>query len=59
MLLYVGWSPITVPVIGAGIPGFEGIGGHAIGVACVISVLGAYGYWRLHRRITAQSEGQP
>jgi MFS family permease len=59
MLLYVGWSPITVPVIGAVIPGFEGIGGHAIGVACVISVLGAYGYWRLHRRITAQSEGQP
>ncbi len=52
MLLYVGWSPVALPGIGVQLPGFPGIGGHVMGVACVISLLGAYGYWRLHRRMT-------
>ena len=52
MLLYVGWSPVALPGIGVQLPGFSGIGGHVMGVACVISLLGAYGYWRLHRRMS-------
>jgi MFS family permease len=51
MLLYVGWSQLTIPVLGVRLPPFEGIGAHAIGLACVLGALGSLGYWRLHRRI--------
>jgi hypothetical protein len=36
------------------LPGFEGIGGHTIGVACLIGTLGALGYWQLHRHISGR-----
>ena len=51
MLLYVGWGSIELG--GLRVPAFEGIGAHAIGLACVISTLGTLGYWRLHRRMSA------
>ncbi len=50
MLLYVGWAPVELPGLGLGIPGFEGLGGQTIGVACLVGSLGALGYWQLHRR---------
>ncbi len=53
MLLYVGWSPLELSVLGLEVPGFAGIGAHAIGVACGISLCGAFGYWRLYRRMAA------
>jgi hypothetical protein len=52
MLLYVGWASAELPVLGLRIPGFEGLGGHTIGVACLVGALGALGYWQLHRRVS-------
>jgi hypothetical protein len=52
MLLYVGWASTELPGLGLGIPGFEGLGGHTIGVACLVGAFGALGYWQLHRRLS-------
>jgi hypothetical protein len=54
MLLYVGWDPAVLPGLGLRLPGFGGIGGHAIGVACIIATLGSLGYGQLHRQISRQ-----
>lgn len=40
--------------LGLRLPGFEGLGGHLIGVACLIGTFGALGYWRLHRQVSRQ-----
>ncbi len=55
MLLYVGWAAVELPVIGGEVPGFEGLGGHLIGLACLFGSFGAVGYWRLHRMVSSQS----
>jgi hypothetical protein len=54
MLLYVGWASQKLPGLGLHLSGFEGIGGHTIGVACLIGTLGTLGYWRLHRHISSR-----
>ena len=54
MLLYLGWASAELPVFGLRLPGFEGLGGHLIGLACLIGTFGALGYWRLHRRVSSQ-----
>ena len=54
MLLYLGWASAELPALGLRLPGFEGLGGHLIGVACLIGSFGALGYWRLHRQVSRQ-----
>jgi len=54
MLLYVGWASFDVPGLGLRLPGFEGLSGHLIGLACGVGTLGALGYWQLHRRVSRQ-----
>jgi hypothetical protein len=52
ILLYVGWGSLQLG--GLHVPGFDGIGGHAIGLACAISTVGTIGYWRLHRHMSGE-----
>jgi hypothetical protein len=54
MLLYVGWASAELPGLGLRLPGFEGLGGHLIGLACLVGTIGTLGYWQLHRRISRQ-----
>jgi MFS family permease len=54
MALYVGWTAAELPVSGLRLPGFEGLGGHLIGLACLTGILGTLGYWRLHRLVSSQ-----
>jgi MFS family permease len=54
MLLYVGWSPIELPLLGLRLPEFPGIGGHAIGLACLFSAAATLGYGRLHREVAGE-----
>jgi hypothetical protein len=54
MLLYVGWASAELPGLGLRLPGFEGLGGHLIGLACLVGTFGALGYWQLARRIPSQ-----
>jgi MFS family permease len=55
MLLYVGWGAFDLPALSISLPAFDGLGGHAIGLACLLGAVGALGYWRLHRQIAGAS----
>jgi MFS family permease len=59
MALYLGWAAAELPVAGIRLPGFQGLGGHLIGLACLVGSLGAVGYWRLHRRVSSQLGSSP
>lgn len=59
MLLYVGWAPAELPGLGLRLPGLEGLGAHTIAVAGSIGVLGALGYWELHRRASRRIGSSP
>jgi MFS family permease len=59
MLLYVGWAAAELPGLGLELPGFEGLGGHTIGVACLVGIFGTLGYWQLHRRVSSQLGSSP
>ena len=54
MLLYLGWASFVLPGVGLRLPGFEGLGGHLIGFACLVGAFGALGYWRLARGVGSQ-----
>jgi hypothetical protein len=54
MLLYLGWASSELPGLGLRLPGFEGLGSHLIGLACLVGSFGALGYWRLARRVGEQ-----
>ena len=57
MLLYVGWGAVQIPALGLYLPAFGGLGAQTIGAACLLSALGALGYWRLHRQIVSGGLG--
>ncbi len=54
MLLYLGWSSFDLLGWGPRLPGFEGLGAHLIGLACLVGTFGALGYWRLARQVGEQ-----
>jgi hypothetical protein len=54
MLLYLGWASFDLLGLGLRLPGFEGLGGHLIGLACLVGAVGALGYWQLARQVRSQ-----
>jgi len=59
MLLYLGWASAELPGLDVRLPGFTGLGGHLIGLACLVGSFGALGYWRLHRLVSRQGGWSP
>ncbi len=56
MLLYVGWSSIEIPGIGLRAPGFDGIGGHTMGIAALAGTVGTIGFHRLSKRLRIERD---
>jgi hypothetical protein len=49
MLLYVGWSPLALPLIGLELPGFAGIGAYVMLVCGLLSLAATRGFDALNR----------
>jgi MFS family permease len=49
MLLYVGWSPLALPLVGLELPGFDGIGAHVMLACGLLSLAATRGFDRLNR----------
>lgn len=57
MLLYVGWSGGTLPLIGLALPPWDGIGPGTMALAAALSAVATLGFGSLHRRVARSGLG--